>query len=114
MSRSAFHDPLHQDPGLQPERTTLSWARTLLLLVTVAGFSLRWLQHHGVFVMTVFVAALTTSLLLYFGQQRRYQRASRGIAAERLHADVAGVLGLTVAAIVLGLLGLGIVIFLPV
>lgn len=103
----------HGDVGVQPERTVLSWDRTLLLLVTAAAFSLRWLTYHGLFVMILFAAALLTAGGIAAGQRRRYRLASEGIARGRATASVASALALTLACAVLALLGLLIVLVLP-
>lgn len=102
----------HGDLGVQPERTVLSWDRTLLLLVTAAAFSLRWLNYHGAFVMVLFTAALLTAGAIAVGQRRRYRLASEGIARERITASVSSALALTAACAVLALLGLLIVMVL--
>ncbi|WP_022872780.1 DUF202 domain-containing protein [Nesterenkonia alba] len=101
--------PPHQDPGVQPERTILAWDRTLLLLVTAAAFSLRWLNYHGVLVMVLFAASLVTAAVLALGQRHRYRSASAGIVAERLNPPVASAVGLTLACLGLGVIGLLIV-----
>jgi hypothetical protein len=101
--------PAHDDPGLQPERTTLAWGRTVLALITAAAICLRWISHHGPFVLTLFAVAVITGTAIYLTQQSRYTRASCGIIAERVAANVPGVLGLTAATVVLGSLGIYVV-----
>ncbi|GFZ92552.1 hypothetical protein GCM10011359_22410 [Nesterenkonia alkaliphila] len=98
----------HQDPGVQPERTLLSWTRTSLLLVVVAGFTIRWAPHHGAAVLILFVAALVTAGGITVTHRRRLNSAVQGIAQERYRPAVgsvaalaAAVAGLGVAALVL-------------
>jgi uncharacterized membrane protein YidH (DUF202 family) len=102
----------HKDPGLQPERTTLAWGRTVLALITAAAICLRWITHHGVFVLTLFAVAVFTGTMIYLSQQARYARSSRGIADEKVAANATGVLGLAAATAILGLLGLYVVLIL--
>jgi uncharacterized membrane protein YidH (DUF202 family) len=100
----------HEDPGLQPERTILAWARTVLALITAAAICLRWVTHHGMFVLTLFAMAVGTGAVIYLSQRARYARSCRGITEETVAADAAGVLGLATATAVLGVLGLYVVL----
>jgi uncharacterized membrane protein YidH (DUF202 family) len=102
----------HEDPGLQPERTILAWGRTMLALITAAAICLRWITHHGVFVMTLFAVAVCTGTAIYLSQRARYARSCRGITEETVAADAAGVLGVATATAVLGVLGLYVVLIL--
>ena len=104
--------PGHGDPGLQPERTILAWGRTVLALITAAAICLRWVTHHGVFVLTLFALAVCTGTAIYLSQRTRYARSSRGITEETAAADAIGVVGLAAATAVLGLLGLYVVLVL--
>ena len=52
MTRTA--ERFHEDPGLQPERTVLSWGRTMLALCTAAAIFLRWLPMQGPLVLALF------------------------------------------------------------
>lgn len=119
MSRSAREPastlapgPAHDDPGLQPERTTLAWGRTVLALITAAAICLRWTSHHGPVVLALFAVAVVTGTAIYLTQRARYTRSSSGITAERVAADVLGILGLTAATVVLGSLGVYVVVVL--
>ena len=98
--------PAHEDPGLQPERTALAWGRTVLALITAAAICLRWISHHGPFVLALFAVAVLTGTAIYLTQCTRYTRASSGITAERVAPEILGILGLTAATVVLGSLGL--------
>lgn len=104
--------PPHDDPGLQPERTTLAWGRTVLAFITAAAICLRWVSHHGVFVLVLFAVAVGAGAAIYLTQRARYTRSSSGITVEKIAADVLGVLALSLATVVLGTLGIYIVLVL--
>ncbi|WP_043443196.1 DUF202 domain-containing protein [Arthrobacter sp. L77] len=103
----------HEDPGLQPERTTLAWNRTMLALVIAGVLLLRWVPRHGWFPLGLTLLTAATALAITAGQARRYRRSARGIREGRIDADVAGVLGTTVAVALLGALALVVVVALP-
>ena len=106
--------PLHEDPGLQPERTSLAWGRTLLTLITVSALFLRWMPYHGTFVAVSVALSLATALGIWTSQQRRYSRSASGVKSGRIQADALSVLWLGVSVFVLGVLGLYTIIFLPI
>ena len=84
----------------------------MLALITAAAICLRWIPHHGLFVLALFAVAVISGTAIYVTQRSRYYRASFGITAERVDADVPGVLGLSAATVVLGFLGIYVVIVL--
>lgn len=96
----------HQDPGVQPERTLLSWTRTGLLLVVAGGFMLRWAPYHGAAVLTLVVAAVATAGAVSLTQRRRLASATWGIADERYPPALGSIAGLTLAVVTLGIAAL--------
>lgn len=84
----------------------------MLALVTAAAVCLRWVSHHGPFVLSLFAVAIITGTAIYLTQRARYTRSSSGITADHVAADVRGVLGLTAATVVLGSLGVYVVVVL--
>ncbi len=100
--RRTSRGPLHQDPGLQPERTLLSWTRTLLLMLVVGGFFIRWAPYYGAAVLWLFGAACLIAGGVWAGQRRRYAQAGAGIAAERYPAALGGAASLALAVMALG------------
>lgn len=104
---------LHTDPGLQPERTTLAWGRTMMALVAASLLFLRWLPEHGAFVGVPVGVALAAALAINASQRARYRHSSTGIHREQARADVVAVF--VTAGVVSLLAGLGIytVAFLP-
>jgi len=106
--------PLHEDPGLQPERTSLAWGRTLLTMVTVSALFLRWLAFHGAFVAVLIALSLVTALGIWTTQRRRYARGASGVKSGHIQADVMSVVWMAASVFALGGLGLYTVIFLPI
>ncbi|MFP3460111.1 DUF202 domain-containing protein [Arthrobacter globiformis] len=106
------HPPtgMHRDAGLQPERTTLAWGRTMMALVTVSAIFLRWLPHHGFPILALFAVAVAAAAAIYFTQRRRYSTSSQGIAQEKVNADISSVLWTAFAAAAMGAIGIAIVL----
>lgn len=79
MERNNGSAAIHGDPGLQPERTTLAWGRTMFALVTASAISLRWLPQHGLPILLLFAVATAAAAAIYFTQRRRYSATAQGI-----------------------------------
>ncbi|MCV9994925.1 DUF202 domain-containing protein [Paeniglutamicibacter sp. ZC-3] len=107
---TAPRPPLHLDPGLQPERTVMSWGRTTLSLCVAALVFLRWLPHYGVGILAMIVLALLAAGGIYATQRHRYTVASHGIKSERLRADVVAILAMSIAVLSLGVVGILVVV----
>jgi hypothetical protein len=100
------------DGGLQPERTTLSWGRTGLALVTVSAVFLRWLPHYGPAMLLLPLLTLVCAIAITVTHNRRTHRAVAGIRAEH-HVEVvqpSALLALVTVLLVLGLAGIGFVL----
>lgn len=91
----------HDDAGLQPERTSLAWGRTLLVLWVVACIFLRWMQTRGWLGALLAVLSVFAALYIWMTQRRRYRRSAHAIHTGRLRADVASVVftGVVVACL---------------
>ncbi|GAA1175720.1 MULTISPECIES: DUF202 domain-containing protein [Nesterenkonia] len=96
---------LHGDPGLQPERTVLSWGRTMMLFALVGAVFLRWMPHYGLWTMLLTLVCAAVAAGIYFTQRVRYRRQSLGVEAEQVEADVLAVFSTTGAVLALGVLG---------
>jgi uncharacterized membrane protein YfcA len=101
---------LHGDVGLQPERTTLAWGRTMMTLVTVSAIFLRWLPQHGLPILLLFAVSITAAAAIYFTQRRRYRASAAGIVRENVDAGASAVIWTASAGVVLGALGIGVVL----
>jgi uncharacterized membrane protein YidH (DUF202 family) len=104
---------VHNDPGLQPERTDLAWRRTALTLITAACIFLRWMPHYGWFVGTLVAASLLVALGIAVTQRRRYHRAASGIGEGTMTASVRATAAIAGSVVVLAALGIYTVLFLP-
>lgn len=92
----------HSDLGLQPERTSLSWQRTLLALLVVSAMLFRWIGRYGVIVLPAAGVLVLLAALILLTQRRRYLRFSAGLRAERLTANVGSVVAVTAAILICG------------
>lgn len=102
--------PLDGDPGLQPERTSLAWGRTVLTLIAASAVCLRWLPDQGPFVLAMFGLSVAAGTGIYATQRRRYRRSVKGIRAGQLSPDIAAVFWTAGACVVLGALGVWLVL----
>jgi hypothetical protein len=98
---------LHQDPGLQPERTVMSWDRSLLALIVTAAMFLRWYGAVGPLALAPALLSAVAALVIHWTQRHRYGTQSAGIARERVRADAWAVLWLMTLVTVLAVLGIG-------
>ena len=92
----------HSDLGLQPERTSLSWQRTVLALLVVSAMLFRWIGRYGVIVLPAAGVLVLLAALILLTQRRRYLRFSAGLRAESLTANVGSVVAVTAAVLICG------------
>lgn len=104
MSETALR--LHDDPGLQPERTALAWNRTTVSLALVSMIWLRWSHTFGGTVLVMIGLMVASAVVLHGTQRARYRKAARGLAEERIHADIRGVLFMTACMTSFGIGGI--------
>ena len=98
--------PVHGDPGLQPERTTLAWTRTTVAFAVSSAILLRWIPHYGVLVLTLIFLMVSMALGIYVSQAARHRSAVRGLVAGRARAQVGAVLLMAAGMIVFGVAGI--------
>ena len=68
----------HTDPGLQPERTTMAWTRTLVSFLVVAGLATRVAASmHELALMAVSAVSAMVALNIAMRQSSRYRRSNK-------------------------------------
>lgn len=70
------------DPGLQPERTSLSWVRTSTSIGVVALLLIRWYPTHGPMVFVPASVAFIVAGLLRFASRSSYRDGVAGVRAD--------------------------------
>jgi uncharacterized membrane protein YidH (DUF202 family) len=101
---------MHHDIGLQPERTSLAWRRTLLSLLVVSTLFLRWVPHHLPSVFAMMGMASLAAFGIWLRQWRRYHTHAQGINDNRLSPAVGEVLTLGLICVALGGMGICVVL----
>lgn len=101
---------IHGDPGLQPERTTLAWARTTVSYAVSSAILLRWLPHFGPFVIVLIVLMVLMALGIYASQRSRHSASVRGLSAGRVRAQTGAVLTMTLGMVVFGVGGIALIL----
>jgi uncharacterized membrane protein YidH (DUF202 family) len=101
------------DSGLQPERTSLAWQRTMGAMIAAGLLFLRWVPLYGWPPVLMLALSAAAAAAVGLSQVRRYRRHAGGLRARRIDADILGV-GLTAFGVLLiGALALYTVLALP-
>lgn len=99
-------DRLHDDPGLQPERTSLAWTRTVVAMLVASAVLLRWSGVYGPAVLGIAGVLFVLAIVVVSTQRRRYIAASYGLSRGAVGANVVAVVALTSSLLLLGIAGL--------
>lgn len=83
---------LHGDPGLQPERTALSWSRTLLALLVGAATMLRWAHVFPGIIIVMAIILMGLAVVLMVTNGGRYRRHASTFGQERAEPKIGSVL----------------------
>lgn len=93
-----------RDPGLQPERTSLAWLRTLLGYGALLALALRhsWYQAGALFWLSLVILGLVSALIYIFVRQRNLMDIARCDFLDR--RSLRGKLFIALAVMLLALL----------
>ncbi|ALC04620.1 putative membrane protein [Corynebacterium deserti GIMN1.010] len=97
---------LHEDPGLQPERTILAWNRTTVSLAVCSAILLRWTPHYGAATLIPVLGLIGLAVFILVTQRMRYERQALGIATNKVPANIIGVVSLSLTMLAFGVAGI--------
>lgn len=93
---------MHTDPGLQPERTSMSWTRTAIAMVVVSMVLLRWADVYGPAVLLLIGLTAAAAVYVVLSNRAAYDREVAGIEEERVAPAAGRILVMTAAVFLLG------------
>lgn len=89
------HRTPDRDPGLQPERTSLAWSRTILGYVVVAAIVVKTAPHSGAVGLGIAAAYLALAAWLVVRRAPHHARSVEEIRSGRPRPPVLEVLALS-------------------
>jgi len=92
---------VHDDAGLQPERTTLAWVRTAGLAVAVCLLFLRTVPGPGALVVGVAAAAAFPALAILATARRNHRQRVREFVDGRAPIHLVPVLSVSMGVVLL-------------
>ena len=101
----------HPDAGLQPERTSLAWGRTIVSLFVASAILLRWVPHFGLWIAPTVCVLWIGAIAVLLTQKRRYRRSVAGIASEAFSASTGAIFALTAVVLGVGVMSIAVVAF---
>ncbi|WP_193452549.1 DUF202 domain-containing protein [Pseudomonas nitroreducens] len=101
---------MNRDNGLQAERTTLAWMRTLLLLLVLAAMVLRRIAELSVLALIPAALLVGCVLVCLVGQGGHYRRSCRMLAGDHQGGTGCAVACLCLALILIAGLLLGLIL----
>ncbi|AQQ14292.1 hypothetical protein CGLAU_01505 [Corynebacterium glaucum] len=93
---------MHADPGLQPERTSMSWTRTAVAMLVVSLILLRWAHVFGPWVIALIVLTLVAAVYVVLSNRAAYMREVAGIEHERVDPAIGRIFAMTATVFLLG------------
>ncbi len=105
--RNSIADDQPFDPGLQVERTFLSWQRTVLALVVACAVATRYTaENFGVVAVLAGMVGLGLAIAGYVGVMYRYRRVHSALrqSATLMVVSAWPLAALTAATVMLGVL----------
>ncbi|EPD69342.1 hypothetical protein HMPREF1219_01210 [Corynebacterium pyruviciproducens ATCC BAA-1742] len=103
--------PTHDDPGLQPERTTLSWSRTVLATCVCSATQIKFVDAYGPVVFIAVALLLTAAATILITHRSRYAHGVEAIREEEAGPNVWGVFGLAGLLVCFGAVTIAMIFF---
>lgn len=94
---------MHTDPGLQPERTSMSWTRTAVAMLVVSLTLLRWADVYGPAIFALIGVLLLCAVYVVLSNRADYLREVSGLEQESLAPNIRRVLVMASAVLLLGI-----------
>ena len=94
--------PTHDGPGLQPERTTLSWSRTVLASCVCCLTLVKFVSTLGPWVALPVGLLLAGAIIILLTQRHRHHAGVLGICEERTSPSTSGILSLSCLVVIFG------------